>query len=91
MNYQVKPWCTPMHAHACMYILYTRTLVIYIYSNFPVLNREHVGYIESGASSTECVGHVSVDLISSGVDVFLGAEKLNSGSEDQETNNTPIT
>ncbi len=80
-----------MHAHACMYILYTRTLVIYIYSNFPVLNREHVGYIESGASSTECVGHVSVDLISSGVDVFLGAEKLNSGSEDQETNNTPIT
>ena len=76
-----------MHAHACMYILYTRTLVIYIYSNFPVLNREHVGYIESGASSTECVGHmhVSVDLISSGVDVLLGAEKLNSGSEDQET------
>ena len=80
-----------MHAHACMYILYTRTLVIYIYSNFPVLNREHVGYIESGASSTECVGHVSVDLISSRVDVFLGAEKLNSGSEDQETDNTPIT
>ena len=43
--------------------------------------------------STECVGHVSVEvvLISSGVDVFLGAEKLNSSSEEQETDNTPIT
>ena len=30
-------------------------------------------------------------LISSGVDVFLGAEKLNSSSEEQETDNTPIT
>ena len=30
-------------------------------------------------------------LISSGVDVFLSAEKLNSSSEDQETDNTPIT
>ena len=30
-------------------------------------------------------------LISSGVDVFLGAEKLNSSSEEQETGNTPIT
>ena len=48
-----------------------------------------MGYIESGASSTECVGHVSVDLISSGVDVLLGAEKLNSRPEDQETDNTP--
>ncbi len=49
-----------------------------------------------GASSTECDGHVSVArlevvLISSGVDVLLGAEKLNSSSEDQETDNTPIT
>ena len=30
-------------------------------------------------------------LISSGVDVFLSAEKLNSSSEEQETDNTPIT
>ena len=30
-------------------------------------------------------------LISSAVYVFLGAEKLNSSSEEQETDNTPIT
>ena len=38
-----------------------------------------------------CVSGLEVVLISSGVDVFLGAEKLNSSSEDQETDNTPIT
>ena len=38
-----------------------------------------------------CVSGFEVVLISSGVDVFLGAEKLNSSSEDQETDNTPIT
>ena len=30
-------------------------------------------------------------LISSGMDVFLSAEKLNSSSEEQETDNTVIT
>ena len=34
---------------------------------------------------------VEVVLISSGVGVFLGAEKLDSSSEEQETDNTPIT
>ena len=37
-----------------------------------------------------CVSGLEV-VLSSGVDVFLGAEKLNSSSEDQETDNTPIT
>ena len=38
-----------------------------------------------------CVSGLEVVLISSGVDVFLSAEKLNSSSEDQETEYTPIT
>ena len=38
-----------------------------------------------------CVSGLEVVLISSGVDVLLSAEKLNSSSEEQETDNTPIT
>ena len=38
-----------------------------------------------------CVSGLEVVLISSGVDMFLGAEKLNSSSADHETDNTPIT
>ena len=75
--------CT--HTRICTYILHTRTQ-----------NREHAEYIERGPVALSvlvmcqwtCIGVV---LISSGVDVLLGAEKLNSSSEDQETDNTPNT
>ena len=40
---------------------------------------------------TICVSGLEVVLIGSGVDVLLGEEKLNSSSEDQETDNTTIT
>ena len=74
--------CT--HTRICTYILYTGTL-----------NREHAEYIERGPVALSvlvmcqwtCIGVV---LISSGVDVLLGAEKLNSSSEDQETSLHPV-
>ena len=54
-------------------------------------------YIRASCS-TECVGHVSVDLkwsssVVEWMDVALGAKKLNSSSEEfeQQTDNTPIT
>ena len=79
-----------MHTHTYVqnYIQYTHT------SNFPVLNRKHAGHIEWGQQHRvcwSCVSELEVVLISSGVDVFLGAEKLNSSSAEQETDNTPIT
>ena len=69
-----------MHAHTYIHILYTRTL-----------NREHAEYIEGGHGCWSCVSGLEVVLISSGVNVLFGAEKFNSNSEDQETDNTPIT
>ena len=83
-----------VHVRTYTYIIHTRTHTSNI--NFPALNREHAGYIESGASSTECVGHVSVNLkCSSSVVEWMcsstDADKLNSSSEEQETDNTPIT
>ena len=59
-----------------------------------MLNREHAGHIEWGQQHRvcwSCVSELEVVLISSGVDVFLSAEKLNSSSAEQETDNTPIT
>ena len=38
-----------------------------------------------------CASGREVFIISSGADVSLAAEKLNSSSEDQETDNTAIT
>ena len=65
-------------------------------SNVPCTTSTHITSINvSGGQQHRvcwsCVSGPEVVLISSGVDVFLSAEKLNSSSEDQETNNTLIT
>ena len=65
-------------------------------SNVPYTTSTHITSINlSGGQKHRvcwsCVSGLEVVLISSGVDVLLGAEKLNSSSEEQETDNTPIT
>ena len=65
-------------------------------SNVPCTTSTHITSINlSGGQQHRvcwsCVSGLEVVLISSGVDMFLGAEKLNSSSADHETDNTPIT